>query len=281
MNTKIFMVLGVFSILIIGTQAAYAGPPMTDEWLFYGDPDTGDVDCKSGANACDVDSPLLVSGVSSNSNETPTQSYQNLVNALVDPSTLTAPLIHASCWNGAPTPAGDGTVTYDFGSLAAADIIQNQRADADVGLGCELVSVATPELETMEVLVLDLTEIQNHSNCEYALSSNTDGETAFLWSSDQEPVGEVNLTPGEFLGADTSTDTYNDLLPLDEYLYMAGTNGDMLMQQIRCDVPVIGGTGFSIDTSALLLSGAQMNAAWMIPVIVSAIGIAIVIARKQ
>jgi len=30
----------------------------------------------------------------------------------------------------------------------------------------------------------------------------------------------------------------------------------------------------------LILAGAQMNAAWMIPVIVSAIGIGIVIARK-
>ena len=46
-------------------------------------------------------------------------------------------------------------------------------------------------------------------------------------------------------------------------------------------VPVlIGGTLIPIDTTALLLVGAQTNAAWMIPVIVSAIGIGIVIARK-
>jgi len=42
----------------------------------------------------------------------------------------------------------------------------------------------------------------------------------------------------------------------------------------------IGGTLLPIDTTALLLAGAQMNAAWMIPVIVVAIGFAIVIARK-
>ena len=46
------------------------------------------------------------------------------------------------------------------------------------------------------------------------------------------------------------------------------------------DEPVIGGTGIQIDKTAMLLAGAQMNAAWMIPVIVSAIGFAIVIARK-
>jgi len=42
----------------------------------------------------------------------------------------------------------------------------------------------------------------------------------------------------------------------------------------------VGGELIPLDTSALLLAGAQMNAAWMIPVIVSAIGIGIVIARK-
>jgi len=42
----------------------------------------------------------------------------------------------------------------------------------------------------------------------------------------------------------------------------------------------VGGEIIPIDSTALLLAGAQMNAAWMIPVIVSGIGFAIVIARK-
>ncbi len=42
----------------------------------------------------------------------------------------------------------------------------------------------------------------------------------------------------------------------------------------------VGGELLPLDTASLLLAGAQMNAAWMIPVIVSAIGIGIVIARK-
>ena len=46
------------------------------------------------------------------------------------------------------------------------------------------------------------------------------------------------------------------------------------------DNGVIGGEIIPIDTTALLLAGVQTNAAWMIPVIVSAIGIGIVIARK-
>jgi len=41
----------------------------------------------------------------------------------------------------------------------------------------------------------------------------------------------------------------------------------------------VGGEIIPIDTTALLLAGAQ-SFSWMIPVIVSAIGIGIVIARK-
>ena len=47
-----------------------------------------------------------------------------------------------------------------------------------------------------------------------------------------------------------------------------------------CEFPGVGGWFFEVDETALLVAGAQMNAAWMIPVIVSAIGIGIVIARK-
>ncbi len=44
--------------------------------------------------------------------------------------------------------------------------------------------------------------------------------------------------------------------------------------------PPVGGELLPVDTIVLLLAGAQMNAAWLIPVIVAAIGIGIVIARK-
>ena len=42
----------------------------------------------------------------------------------------------------------------------------------------------------------------------------------------------------------------------------------------------IGGIFEGVDTTSLLVTGAQANAAWMIPIIVSAIGIGIVISRK-
>jgi len=43
---------------------------------------------------------------------------------------------------------------------------------------------------------------------------------------------------------------------------------------------VIGGELLPINTTALILAGTQMTAAWLIPVIVSGIGFAIVILRK-
>ena len=56
------------------------------------------------------------------------------------------------------------------------------------------------------------------------------------------------------------------------------TNGSF-EAQLKDDI-MVGGELLPIDTTALLLAGTQMNAAWMIPVIVSAIGIGIVLARK-
>jgi len=47
-----------------------------------------------------------------------------------------------------------------------------------------------------------------------------------------------------------------------------------------CRFPAVGGWFFEVDKPAILVAGAQMTASWMIPVIVSAIGIGIVIARK-
>ncbi len=43
---------------------------------------------------------------------------------------------------------------------------------------------------------------------------------------------------------------------------------------------MVGGDIIPLDTTMILVAGTQTTAAWMIPVIVSAIGIAIVIARK-
>ena len=52
-----------------------------------------------------------------------------------------------------------------------------------------------------------------------------------------------------------------------------------IQAQAQPPMPV-GGEMIPVESTSLILAGSQMTAAWMIPVIVSAIGIAIVIARK-
>jgi len=55
---------------------------------------------------------------------------------------------------------------------------------------------------------------------------------------------------------------------------------EQVLRTCAADFCRVGGTFEGVNTTSLLVTGAQMNAAWMIPIIVSGIGIAIVIARK-
>jgi len=54
---------------------------------------------------------------------------------------------------------------------------------------------------------------------------------------------------------------------------------DLSITQGQCP-SAVGGEFIPLDTTMILAAGAQYTAAWMIPVIVSGIGIAVVIARK-
>ncbi len=51
------------------------------------------------------------------------------------------------------------------------------------------------------------------------------------------------------------------------------------LEQLMC-LSAVGGDMIQMETTSVLAAGAQYTAAWMIPVLVSAIGIGIVIARK-
>jgi len=70
--------------------------------------------------------------------------------------------------------------------------------------------------------------------------------------------------------------------PDNERIWLALDTGTLLNAVIVDSISfgTVGGTFEGVNTTLLLVSGAQMNAAWMIPVIVSGIGFAIVIARK-
>ena len=53
---------------------------------------------------------------------------------------------------------------------------------------------------------------------------------------------------------------------------------DSCRMSLMCNA--VGGEFIGIETTSVLAAGAQYTAAWMIPILVSAIGIGIVIARK-
>ncbi len=63
-------------------------------------------------------------------------------------------------------------------------------------------------------------------------------------------------------------------------LVLGESSGSIIAVQGAPPPPPVGGTMIPIDSTALLLAGTYSTAAWMIPVIVVAIGFAIVIARK-
>ncbi len=85
--------------------------------------------------------------------------------------------------------------------------------------------------------------------------------------------GDQNSSFGEWSG-DTRVATYAAFV--DSAIQVLEDN------KANGEVPrtAIGGEFIGIDTTAVLLAGAQMNATWLIPVLVAAIGFGIVIARK-
>jgi len=86
-------------------------------------------------------------------------------------------------------------------------------------------------------------------------------------------VGNAVLTAAQ------ETDILNGLFYIN--LHTANHPGGEIRGQVSCipSTPV-GGELIPLDTTMILVAGTHSVAAWMIPVIVSAIGIGIVIARK-
>jgi len=134
----------------------------------------------------------------------------------------------------------------------------------------------------------------------FRLSSNTLGEIAWLATSDVGPTGNVDESMVNVLNSPTffpgcvpnnndpdpcsNTDEYISFIP-QKFLYVKqlGEGRDILFQQIKADkIEIVGGHGGPIDKTALMVTGAQLSASWMIPVLISAIGIGVfVVTRKS
>ena len=100
---------------------------------------------------------------------------------------------------------------------------------------------------------------------------------SFGLTSNQAFAGEVSTS--HFPGAETCADCQVFL----ELCFQNAPQLDCVGLHAPCFqqfCPAVGGDMIQIQTTSVLAAGAQYTAAWMIPVIVSAIGIGIVIARK-
>jgi len=105
--------------------------------------------------------------------------------------------------------------------------------------------------------------------------------TDLMWTDASGMVVDFFVDPGELCETQIMTTGFSDTSAhaiIDEFTIP-------VFDVLQCDLQIkskhaVGGEISPITTSALLLAGAQNSMAWMIPVLVSGIGIAIVIARK-
>jgi len=107
-------------------------------------------------------------------------------------------------------------------------------------------------------------------------------------STDPSNTGQATATDNEDPNPDI---TFEDVADLDECgrgtitrTWLAMDDGGLTDEKIQIITIVgscpVGGEIIPLDSTMVLAAGAQYTAAWMIPVIVSGIGIGIVIARK-
>ncbi len=281
--------------LIIGNQAAYAD---VDVWAFYGEIGGSKIDATTTGNAPLSDSAGIF-GDGTINNVGHEESYQNIDEA--NEGGLSGPLIHATCYQGIEDPTDDGVFVWDFNTKTSDWLcIQNQRGDGDLGEGVDdPANYATQplELQTEELIVLELTELINagYFNFMFRMSSNSAGENLWVGLSDEGPTtGNGEITNAElslkqvFAGNDNPGNNFNDVyvsFTPKNFMYITHvtTGGDNLVQQIKAEInpPVVGGHGGPIDKTALMVTGAQLNASWMIPVLISAIGIGVFVVTRK
>jgi len=321
--------LSIFSILVIlvigfSISTAYAGPIMTDVWVFYGELPTGGANppvTGTGGGSVDAfgNTPCTpsetgnscMSGVLNVGSSVPRIGHSTPFNNLDD----TAPQITISCYDNAEDPTAGGFAGFDFtnaGPITQDNCVQNTRNAVDIGIGVQGLTptIANPdEIQFDEMVVMDIGPLitAGYTDPMIVLSSHGDTHIAWMAVSDKCPldslgmpqvVSDTDLTlvpnavttiDGTFLGSAPGTN-FNDnyfSVPLKRCIYhqeISDSNDqdkDHLVQQFKAEVPVIGGTGIQIDTTSILLAGAQTNAFWILPIVISGIIIGIVAIRRK
>ena len=316
MNKIIPLVLIVSLSLIFGTQAAYA--QTVNVWALYCDPNGADDDANPsgtpGGSSVTPECDLANAGTGSGFVRIPWEGGPESYSSVVEQSGgANGPEIFVECFTGTDDPAPNNSFTqWDFNNLASPganqaagwDCINNFRADEDLGIGIDDPSLSEPqqvlEAQNNELVALNISQLlaAGYGNFKFIISSNSANEEGWLATSNQGPhdndmiITSAEVTPlGFFPGCSAgggcfNNDAYISINNLQNWLYFKQTadGQDNLIQQIMAEKPddMVGGHGGITDNTALLVSGSHLTASWMIPLIVTAIGIAVfVVTRKQ
>jgi len=168
----------------------------------------------------------------------------------------------ATCGGGVPDDTGDTAVILGPGNVQLNnDFVVGTVAVAEGG------SLSINAKLTAQPLTVD--SISNlFINCNGELVLTEGGSNAGLITNHgilQTITGATFTNTGTYQSSGTD-------------IFVGPFTGNAIVP--IASICLIGGTLVPIDTTSLLLVGAQSTAAWMIPVIIAGIGIAIVIARK-
>ena len=124
------------------------------------------------------------------------------------------------------------------------------------------------------------------------LSTNDVGTFGQLFTTHQQVALFYNfdlnnmIGPGEFNANGDFTVTGPQLIPSSDMVFLCIDNNNQI---IICETgeiltqpePIVGGEVISLQSTTLLVSGAQMTASWLAPIIISAIGIGLVLVRRK
>jgi len=316
-NKIIPLVLVVSLSLIFGTQAAYA--QTVNVWGLYCNPNGANTDSNplgtpggsSVTPECELANAGTGSGIIRILWELGPESYSSVVE---QSGGADGPEIFVECFTGTDDPVSPSNAftDWDFNNLISGatgqalgwDCINNFRADRDLGIGVDDPTISPPqqvlEAQQSELVALNISQLlaAGYGNFKFIISSNSAGEEGWIATSNKGPrdgdkiITSAQVTPLGFFpgcsagGGCANNDAYISINNLQNWLYYKQTadGRDNLIQQIMAEKPddMVGGYGGITDNTALLVSGSHLTASWMIPLIVTAIGIAVfVVTRKQ
>jgi len=197
-------------------------------------------------------------------------------------------LVTVNLKTGVATLVGDtnskvASLTFNPGTLYSVDLFSSDlstisTADGSVTNLCEL--------DTFDGTGL------THNPDDGKLYYTTDGEFQRIDDTTVDPCDVTDIAITDLPGNPTALVFISSFFMVDfqDELSFIANNGDVTLITNNMDddsrgltfirTEAIGGDMIQMETTSILAAGAQNTAAWMIPVLVSAIGIGIVIARK-